>query len=149
MYTVRHIVVILLSVIALTIPASTLASVVEEPQIDQEPGVLPVSLLSMTPDQALKLNPMDQEIRQLLIKERADVAALTELMKSTHDNMSALQIQKEIGVKKQQAELGIMEVQAKYAAQAGRHEQAAAIREAVAGMKERLAVALGDSGEEE
>ena len=135
---------ILLSAITLLLVSLALADVTEEPKPTQETTTPPRSLLSITQEESLTLRPMDQEIRALLIKERADVAALTDLLKTTHDNMRALQIQKEIGIKKQQAEIGIMEVQAKYAQQAGRQDQATAIREAITGMKERLAIDSAD-----
>jgi hypothetical protein len=148
---------ILLSVLILLTALIALGTETDEPQTDQvtdrttdRTNEAPSrSLLSITGEQALNLKPIDQEIRVLLIKEREDIAVLTALLKKTHDNMRALQIQKDIGAKKQQAEIGIMEVQAKYARQAGREEQATAISEAVAGMKERLAASQGDTGIQE
>jgi len=120
----------------------------DEPQTDRKPAPPPRSLLTISDEQALKLKPSDQEIRTLLITERTEVAALTAMLADTRDNLEALKIQRKIGNKKQQTEIGIMEVQAKCAEQAGRQEQAEAIREAIAGMKDRLAVALDKSGVE-
>ena len=149
MYSTGYRIAILLSAIIVLLAPLASAAVTDEPESTPETSTPPRSLLSITQEEALTLKPMDQEIRALLIKERADVNALTDLMKNTHDNMRALQIQKEIGVKKQQAEIGIMEVQAKYAQQAGRQDQATAIREAIAGMKERLAIDSADIEVEE
>lgn len=151
MYSTSHRIAILLSAILLLLAPLALAT--DEPQPDQNteqtPSAPARSLLSITEEQALQLKPIDQEIRGLLIKEREDVAELTALLKKTSDNMRALQIQKDISAKKQRTEIGIMEVQAKYAVLAGRDEQATAINEAVAGMKKRLADTLGDTGIEE
>ena len=157
MYSTNKRIAILLSAIILLAVPLALATATDEPQPDQNSEqnseqtlAAPArSLLSINEEQALKLKPIDQEIRGLLIKEREDVAELTALLKKTSDNMRALQIQKDISAKKQRTEIGIMEVQARYARQAGREEQAAAITEAVAGMKERLAATQGDTGIEE
>jgi len=149
MYSTGYRIAILLSALILLLAPLASATGTDEPQPDQNSDAQPRSLLSITEEQALNLKPIDQEIRGLLIREREDVAALTALLKETQDNMRALQIQKDISAKKQRTEIGIMEVQAKYARQAGREEQATAISEAVAGMKERLAASQGDTGIEE
>jgi hypothetical protein len=153
MFSTSYRIAVLLSVIILLTALLALGTETDEPKPDQvtdRTNQAPSrSLLSITGEQALNLKPIDQEIRVLLIKEQEDIAVLTALLKKTHDNMRALQIQKDIGAKKQQAEIGIMEVQAKYARQAGREEQATAISEAVAGMKERLAASQGDTGIQE
>ena len=140
---------IILSVLMLLLSPLASATDPDEPQADQKPSPPSQSLLSMTPEQALNLQPRELEIRALLIKERADVAALAVRLADTNDNLEALRLQKEIGAKKLQTEIGVMEVQAKYADRAGRHEQATAIREGLTGMKERLAVVQRDVRVEE
>ena len=149
MFSTSYRLAIIFSAMILLLAPLADATDTDVPQTDQKPDAPSPSLLNMTPQQALTLQPRDCEIRVLLLKERADVDALTARLAETHDNLAALRIQKEIGAKKQQTEIGIMEVQAKYADQAGRHEQATAIRKTLTGMKERLAVSLRDAGVEE
>ena len=105
-----------------------------------------LSLLTMSEEQAHSLTPMNREIRALLIRERDAIAALTTSLEGVKDQMEAIQLQKKIGYHKARTEIDIMEVQAKYAAQAGRHEQATEIKQALTGMKARLDVRLGEVG---
>ena len=106
----------------------------------------PRSLLNLTPEQALKLKPQDQEIRSLLIREQEEVARLTSSMEATKDHMEALEIQREIGTRKQLTEIAIMEVQAKYAEAAGHLEKAETLRGVIQRMKDRLPQSPSNSG---
>ena len=144
MITRRHSIILVLS-LSLSLLYQSVGAV-EENQPHARPADPPRSLLSLTEEQARGLKPMDQEIRALLIEERGDVAALTALLSETSDNQEALRIQREVSAKKQQTEMAIMEVQAKYATRAGRLEQATALRAAIATMKEQLDVELHDAG---
>lgn len=132
-------------VLAVLIALPVLAAPVED-EPGKKPAEPPRSLLSLTPEQAQSLRPCDQEIRALLLREREDVAALVARMKASGDDLEALRIQKEIGVRKQRTEIGILETQAKFADLEGRSEQAAAIRDVVDRMKARLAATLDDAG---
>ena len=106
----------------------------------------PRSLVSLSEEQAAKLTPMNKEIRLVLLAERDEVERLTASLAGVKDDTEAIAIQRQIGAVKQQAEIDIMEVQIRFSEAAGNHEQAEAIREAIAGMKEQLTQRMEDSG---
>ena len=60
--------------------------------------------------------------------------------------MEALEIQREIGTRKQLTEIAIMEVQAKYAEAAGHLEKAETLRGVIQRMKDRLPQSPSNSG---
>jgi len=123
------------------IPAMSSSAVSEEKNALE---AAPRSLMTLTPEQVFELKPQDQEIRNLLIREQEEVARLTSRLEATKDQMEALEIQREIGARKQLTEIAIMEVQANYAVAAGHLEKAEALRKAVQGMKDRLPTAQLD-----
>lgn len=113
---------------------------------EDTPNPMPRSLVSLSEEQAAKLTPMTKEIRLVLLTEREEVDRLTASLAEVKDDAEAIAIQRRIGAVKQQAEIDIMEVQIRFAETAGNHEQAKAISEAIAGMKEQLAQRMEDSG---
>jgi len=128
---------ILVVTVCLALTGITLAA---DPESQgEDPVAKPRSLVSLTEEQAAKLDPMNREIRQVLLTEREEVDRLTASLTDVTDDVEAIAIQRRIGAVKQQAEIDVMEVQARYAEIAGNTEQAEAIREAVTGMKEKLA----------
>ncbi len=136
---------IIFAALALIMLLAQAAAAADQAQSAATPDNPSRSLLSLTAEQALQLKPMEREIRDVLLRERNDLAALTSLLKGQPDNLEALRIQKDVSTRKQQTEIAILEVQARYAVQAGRQEQATAIGKAVALLKERLAQPVAET----
>lgn len=134
---------IIFSIVCLLVTG--MASTMAGPDPEPKPAPPPRSLVYLTDAEAVQLPPVKQEIRSVQLREREQLAELTAALEAAWDDTEALRLQRRITDVKQQAEIDIMEVQARHAAAAGRQEQAETIRAAIAGMKERLAERAIDS----
>jgi len=141
-YPTRYQMIILISLLVAFFGTVALAAGEEE----RVKETAPRSLMNLTPEQTLKLKPQDQEIRALLIREQEEIAGLTSSMEATKDQVEALELQREIGTRKQLTEIAIMEVQAKYAEAAGHLEKAETLRGVIQRMKDRLPQSPSNSG---
>ena len=98
---------------------------------------VPRSLLTLTEVEVARLSPMVREIRTVLLSEQNQVEALTAQIAGAQDDAESFALQRKIAAVKLQAEIEVMEVQARHAETAGHGEQAANIREAIAPLKVR------------
>ncbi len=79
------------------------------------------------------------EIETAIAAEREQVARLAASLRGAADDAAALALEREIEAVKQGTEIAVLRIQARYAREAGREEQAQAIEAAVA----RMTAALG------
>ena len=85
---------------------------------------------------AQTLSPMMLEIESLLAAERAAVEVLAARLEKTHDGQALIALQREVEALKQETQLGILEVQLRYARAAGRDEVVAELERALAARKQ-------------
>jgi len=117
----------------------TLVAAANEKAVPLEPGSKPVSidrapgvtLVTMTDEQALKLSPMHQDLRRVLIEEKTRLADLYEEFEKETDSRRALVIQGEINEVKTGTAVSLLEIQAKVAREDGRLEDALQLEEGI------------------
>ena len=95
------------------------------------------SLMALSEAQAERLSPLNREIRELLLREMAEVARLTAQVKTLQDPIAALDLQRQISALKTGTQITILEAQGKFARQEGHIERANEIDAAVTLMKSR------------
>jgi len=107
--------------------------------IDPSPAV---SLTTLSEEQAAHLSPLHSGMRTILLREQADVQALTARMADIQDRIAVLELQREITDRKTRTQIELLEVQGQYARQEGRIEQADEAAAAAASLNERLEARL-------
>jgi len=80
------------------------------------------SLLTLTAEQALKLSPLHQELRTILIAEKDQLDVLYEEFALETDSQRALAIQRRIHLVKTETEISLLKAQAETARTQGRTE---------------------------
>ena len=103
-----------------------------------------VSLAAMTDTQAEKLTPLHREMREILLRDRAEVAVLTARLTAGKDRLAGLELQREISDRKFRTQIELLEVQGRYARKEGRIQQAEEAERAVTRWNARLETRQAD-----
>jgi len=86
----------------------------------------------LQPPEIVKLSPLHQRIQAVLQAEQVKAVSLLDRIARAHDNSQLVQLQRELEALKRDTEIEILRLQADYAREQGRIDQAVEIEAAIA-----------------
>jgi len=95
-------------------------------------------LVSLSEAEAQNLPPLQRELREVLLREKADLQALASRLAAIEDRIAALKVQREISDRKFRTQIEFLEIQGRFAREEGRIELAEEAEHAVTRLKTRL-----------